>query len=729
MNRHYVAVVLACLCLVVLLAPSVQAAPRAGADGAVIRSAQSGPWSAAATWEGQQRPIAGSVVLVRSGHTVTYDVDSDDVIRSIHLSGTLTFAPDRTTRLDVGLIRIEAGNAVIEEGFDCDRVRHAAPAAGHAGHGQHAGHGPHGAAGPTGAWQDGEAALLVGTPDRPIDAAHTAWIRLHYIPGMDADSAPAIVTCGARMAFHGARMDRTWVKLGDTAYRDDAQLVLAEPVTDWQVGDHIIITGSSGNFGGMAPQTEERWIVALRGNRVQLDRPVDYYHSGEGEFRAEVANLTRNVVVASADPQGVRGHTMYHRHSTGSISYAEFRHLGKRGILGRYPVHYHMCQDTMRGSSVVGASIWDSHNRWVAIHSTQYVVVRDTVGYKSIGHGFFLEDGTEVYNVFDRNLAVRADHGEPLPGQTLPFDKNDGAGFWWANSLNTFTRNIAADCAGYGFRYEATPRAGFDEDGQTYGSPDQPFDLAMPILKPDGSRVVVDIRTMPFVRFESNTAHNIANYALNLGEGTAGVGPDRDHPFVIRDMKIWNAQRGYTVHVPHVRVDGMHIHRCGYEVYRARYMGQDYRNVQLTAIQGQYEVFDLDSYLASGEAADQPGVGLNRARLPGFPRGTGAGGTSYRGAQEETAVLEPVDDLAPTTVITQVRQEAGQLLVRGSTADNGELARVLVNGQPARLLDGYGNWQLSLPTPADGGVSLSAHAEDAAGNIEQAAHTMTVAVR
>ena len=94
----------------------------------------------------------------------------------------------------------------------------------------------------------------------------------------------------------------------------------------------------------------------------------------------------------------------------------------------------------MRGSSVVGASFWDSGNRWITIHGTNYLVVRDCVGYQSVGHGFFLEDGTEVDNVLDRNLAVQAFTGKPLPSQNLPFDNNGGAGFWWANSRNTFTR-------------------------------------------------------------------------------------------------------------------------------------------------------------------------------------------------------------------------------------------------------------------------------------------------
>jgi hypothetical protein len=84
----------------------------------------------------------------------------------------------------------------------------------------------------------------------------------------------------------------------------------------------------------------------------------------------------------------------------------------------------------MRGASVVGASIWDSGNRWITILGTNYPVVRDCVGYRSLGQGFFKEDGTEVYNVLDRNLAVQACVAKPLPKQVLPFDKNDSSGFY-----------------------------------------------------------------------------------------------------------------------------------------------------------------------------------------------------------------------------------------------------------------------------------------------------------
>src|SRR5581483_10081879 len=307
-------------------------------------------------------------------------------------------------------------------------------------------------------------ALEVGTADQPVDAKHTALIRLTYFEGMDKQSLPAIVDCGGRMEFHGAEMNRTWVKLGSPAKKGNVTVELAEPVTGWRAGDKVFLTGTTRQnkiaktFRATVrhnTQTEERTIRAINSTQITLDAPLEFDHIAEGAYRGEIANLSRNVIVESADPDGTRGHTMFHRGSAGGISYAEFRHLGKEGVLGRYSIHFHLVRDTMRGASVIGASIWDSGNRWITIHGTDYLVVRDCVGYQSTGHGFFLEDGTESFNVLDRNLAVQASAGEPLPNQVLPYDHNDGAGFWWANCRNTFTRNVAAECDEYGYRFDA----------------------------------------------------------------------------------------------------------------------------------------------------------------------------------------------------------------------------------------------------------------------------------
>ena len=560
----------------------LMACPSAGATDSpgLTRSAQGGPWSSPTTWEGGKVPGAGSRVQVRSGHAVIYDVASDEVVRSIHVAGTLAFARDRDTRLTVGLIKIQAGDDPSEDGFDCEM------------------HQPDMADGTS------RPSLEVGTPDRPLGREHTAVIRLAYVEGMDRQTCPSIICCGGRMDFHGAPMSRTWVKLGATAPEGARAVTLSEPVTGWRIGDRVIITATRGDNGtggsrrrkagttvvdtrargsyrtdaeGDEPvYTEERTILALDGDRLSFGWPLEFEHLGTGEFRGEVANLSRNIVVESADPKGVRGHTMYHRNSAGSISYAEFRHLGKEGVLGKYSLHFHRLGDTMRGSSVVGASIWDSGNRWITIHGTNYLVVRDCVGYQSVGHGFFLEDGTEVNNVLDRNLAVQAYIAKKLPDQILPFDQNEGAGFWWANSRNRFTRNVTCENDRYGYRFEATPNR---NPGLTFS-----------VLRPDGSRRAVDIRTEPFVRFEDNESHCDGKYGLNLGEGVDRVGPDARHPFVVKNMKIWKVHYAFRPESPSVLVDGMTIYRADYGVYNPNYDHHAYRD--LTIIETNEEPFN-----------------------------------------------------------------------------------------------------------------------------------------
>src|SRR3954454_11586216 len=86
----------------------------------LIRSAQSGPWSAATTWAGGKVPPAGASVQIRAEHAVTYDLNSTQLIRAVFIAGKLSFAGDRDTRLEVGLIKVQAGDDTSEDGFNCD---------------------------------------------------------------------------------------------------------------------------------------------------------------------------------------------------------------------------------------------------------------------------------------------------------------------------------------------------------------------------------------------------------------------------------------------------------------------------------------------------------------------------------------------------------------------------------------------------------------------------------
>ena len=90
--------------------------------------------------------------------------------------------------------------------------------------------------------------------------------------------------------------------------------------------------------------------------------------------------------------------------------------------------------------------------------------------------------------------------------------------------------------------------------------------------------------------------------------------------------------------------------------------------------------------------------------------------------------LAPVDDLPPATVITHVRQGAGgALTVRGSTADNGTVTRVLVNGTEAKALaPNFAEWEVTLANLPSGAGKLEARAQDAAGNVEPRPHVRVV---
>ncbi len=693
----------------------------------LVRSAQSGAWSAASTWEGGKLPAAGMRVQIRTGHTVVYDLKSEQVIRSIHVAGTLRFATDRDTRLDVGLIKIQPGDDAGENGFDCDA---------------HA---------PDLKPDQVKPALEVGTPNAPLHAKFTALIRLVAIDGMDKESCPAIVCCGGRMDFHGAPMSRTWVKLAGTAKAGATEITLAEPVSGWKAGDRIIVTASRffRSSQKRIPRTgdgcaSEKIIKAIGGTRITFDKPLEEEHKSEGEFLVEVANLSRNVVVESADLDKGRGHTMYHRHSAGSISYAEFRHLGKADVLGKYALHFHLVGDTMRGSSVIGASIWDSGNRWLTIHGTNFLVVRDCVGYLSKGHGFYLEDGTEVCNVLDRNLAVQAYATKPLPKQALPFDKNEAAGFWWANCLNSFTRNVACGNERYGYRFEAI---------QT-----KTFSATLAIQQPDGTTQKVDVRTVPFVRFDGNESHSNGTYGINIGEGVDRVGPDHKHPLHVQNTKIWGEGYSFRPQSPSMLVENMRIGAAAYGVYHPNYDHHVYRNLHISNQNGesfnrghddfsiQYGPLTVDglTFDNCGQCRDGTGMPMiqisddnptglavshfRNVKVINFGKGdhrvlvnrgggnrpeptTEKGVTVYlhdwfgpgrharvvsthardmkadnlnyvaafpvTGDESRLAevkdvefpkLLDPVDDLPPATVITQVaKREGGQLLVRGTT--------------------------------------------------------------
>lgn len=749
-------------------------------------SAKSGPWSDAATWNGKP-PAAGARVQIRGGDTVTYDVESADALRMVHVAGTLTFSREKNTRMEVGLLRVTPGAACSEDGFDCHDN---API-------------PKGGAVP---------ALEIGTREAPIPANVRTVIRLRHFEGMNAETLPAIVACGGRWDIHGAPLERTWLKLAATVKPGGTTVTLEQPPAGWREGDKVIVTGSKQHDyermqdkkerGAYAGATEERVISKIEGATLTLDRALEFEHYGDGIMRSEVALLTRNVVVESADPAGVRGHTMYHRDSSGGISYAEFRHLGKKGVLGKYAIHFHLVRDTMRGSGVTGASIWDSDNRWITVHGTDHLLVRDNVGYRSRGHGYFLEDASEQWNVFDRNLAVQAIGAKRLPKQALDFDPNDGAGFWWANGRNTFTRNVACENEEYGFRFELRKSSGFD-----------------PVLRlqgPDGEMCATDVRGLPFLKFEDNESHTEGLYSFNFGDDKNGeIHGDREHPFIVRRLRAWETHYVLRPNVQFFLCEDLKVKNAVYGVYHPDYDAHVYRDLDFDNVMSEpinrghddesiqygdftYERVALrncrtgrDPLIQMACTAPKPGVRgffkdlrvencrsqSNVVDLGGGPRneklehavryyfltgddstalgmkqqmnadivvssrkfpdelkdhGGGGGMEGWTGPDvvlagikrmEFPQLLAPKDDLPPATLITRVRRNGDKLHVTGVAHDDGNVSGVTVNGGAAKITSQQAG-VAEWEITLPAADKLEARAKDAAGNEERPAQAV-----
>jgi hypothetical protein len=325
----------------------------------------------------------------------------------------------------------------------------------------------------------------------------------------------------------------------------------------------------------------------------------------------------------------------------------------------------------------------------------------------------------------------------------------------------------------------------------------------------------MDIRTLPFVRFDDNESHsNTGHYGVNLGEGVDRVGPDVRHPFVVRNLLIWNSHYGLRPQVPSLLIENLRLHGTTYGVYHPNYENHVYRNVVINGdgsepfnrghddTSVQYGLLTVDGltfentrgYKRSNpliQMTDDNPTGKAVAHFrnvkvirqdpknprpvvntggdahvtPTTPQGVPvylhdyygpgrhakveatnakdfrADGLEYREEEPLTGhesrvtevkniefptLLDPVDDLPPTTVITHVLRQDNKLLVRGSTADNGNVKRVLVNGQEARSLGAnFAEWEIVLEG-ANPGTKVQAHGEDAAGNVEKRPHVVMV---
>jgi hypothetical protein len=399
----------------------------------------------------------------------------------------------------------------------------------------------------------------------------------------------------------------SWVRLKGTVtptpenFPGAVKIVVDRPVvfdgdkagTSWAAGDSIVLTTTDYLPG----HSEELTIVSIGSDKQTITvkaaketdkQTIKYRHQGEVyqlpasdpnmsrlklnfstvETRAAVALLSRSIRIVSeipdptpgADPQPLDaffgGHTLARQgFKAFQVQGVEFKQLGQGGRMGHYPVHFHMARNTPANTFVKDSSVNESMTRFMVVHATNNVTFARNVGWKSIGHGYYIEDGSESNNKFLTNIgiyarpAIKDANVNPrfVPGilaadrgtdriDRVPFytDVDHPSVFWIMNAWNDFKYNMAAGAGMCGACYWVVPGAnsGMSRtmDFEGYSSLQ-----ALP-KKPDGSydlgNALDRALLTPLKSFEGNSCTSAMNSFNTVGNAAPCFGAGFEDPKV-----------------------------------------------------------------------------------------------------------------------------------------------------------------------------------------------------
>jgi hypothetical protein len=544
-----------------------------------IQSVQSGSWSNPSTWGGAV-PTASHVVRIVTGHTVTID-DTSAVAYTIAVDGRLAFAPDVDTRLKVTNLEVMAG----ANGMGTPGV------------------------------------LEVGTTAAPIAVGVTAEIVIGDLPLGGSVPDPeqfgtGIIVFG-RVSMHGRVKTPTFLRLAAEPRAGTTTLTLSAAVAGWTIGERLVLPDTrhikeidvtGGGWVNTVNQWEERTVrgISADGKTLTLDSALLYDHLGARDlnnvldFLPHVGNLSRNIVIRSENASGTRGHMLGIHVADVDIRYVLFKDMGRTTYLplndtsnhiGRYALHVHHLsgplptpangyQFTLLGNAVDGGSVETTFKWGITVHGSHYGLIQDNVVYNYNGAAVATEDGSESFNVFDHNFALRG-IGEPSDAvsEARMALGTEGVGFWFRGPNNYVRNNVAANYqnptteAAYGFVFQ------FRYLG----------DIAVPKFKgadtvmASGQSTVVNGNAMPLLQFDNNEAYG----AMQGGFTYWWINSLDPQPSanavasVVKDLKLWHIYNKAVYAYPGQRVtfDGLTIRGafsalsrcCGNGVYFADY--------------------------------------------------------------------------------------------------------------------------------------------------------------
>jgi hypothetical protein len=449
--------------------------------------------------------------------------------------------------------------------------------------------------------------LQIGTAANPVAANVSAQV-IFPDQALDLVHDPeqfgnGLIALG-KVTIYGAAKNQTFLPLAVEPHAGDTTLTLSQPVTGWRAGDRLELPDTRQLTWETSPDNPDAAYYSQRelptitsvsadGRTVTLTQPLVYDHLGarDGDgvltFLPDVANLTRNVVIRSANARGVRGHTLFTGRADVDIHFAQFAGLGRTTVdgldsttldpsgavthlgtneTGRYSVNFRDLvgpsspqvdgyQFTFQGNSVF-CPLDPMTFRWgIALHDSSYGLIQDNVLYNWAGAGIVTDTGNEVYNVIAHNLVTRITQagrwvGRPddrgMFGPDLAFE---GSAFWLRGGTNYVRDNVVSE-ARIGYTYYARGNPIVTVPVAQGADPSQP-----------GQSQTVELIRQPILEFARNEVYggwtDEGLTIWNLGAQGGFVNPNQAES-VIKDFRAWNVKMVYyNYETKHVTFDGL----------------------------------------------------------------------------------------------------------------------------------------------------------------------------
>lgn len=133
-------------------------------------------------------------------------------------------------------------------------------------------------------------------------------------------------------------------------------------------------------------------------------------------------------------------------HQVMQIAHTRVERAGQRGVIGKYPLHFHQAKDCP-SCLFLGNAIEDSHQRGIIVHGTHRSLVQDNVLHLIRGAGIYVEDGNEMHNRFVENVVVCHDTSRERLNCRAPGTNNEQSdniqqsGLWALSVTNDFVGN------------------------------------------------------------------------------------------------------------------------------------------------------------------------------------------------------------------------------------------------------------------------------------------------